>query len=310
MKMVKMGGLIYQLTNPQIKDKIWAGDRLDKQMRKRGKIGELWLISAIRGSESLVDGSYPLSLFYQEVPEFFCNYPKKTYPNLHKIIDAGQPLSLQVHPDDQYAKKKYNSLGKNEAWFVITRGRKPFLIGAKSLDFIEHMNKITNENINDYVNSYALQKGDLAFIPAGTIHSIPEKSLVYEIQQTSDITFRIYDFDRVDKYGKKRKLHLQEAKKAIKPELKPVIVKKDRGVARQLLLKNEHFHLTRIEVDLEYILLPKEDVYWYEVVILEGIGIMAGTKFKKFDAFIISGHLKKPILFIAMNAVILINEVR
>ncbi|MXR55873.1 mannose-6-phosphate isomerase [Mycoplasma flocculare] len=292
---------------PYLKETVWAGNRLKKHLKTSRKIGEAWLISAYKNAESVID-NLPLSEFYQKNPDFFKNYPKKIYPNLLKIIDAGQKLSLQVHPDDKMA-QNFNSLGKDEAWFVIAESKNPFIIGAKSDNFISEIGKINKANLLNFTNLHNLARGDLAYISAGIIHSIPEGALVFEIQQNSDLTFRIYDFDRYDLNGKKRELHLDLAIKATKAKLKPLIVKKNTE-KQQVLIKNKFFNLKRVSINSVFSLLPDSNVFWFEIIIISGEGRVEGFCFKTFDAILISGQIKKVIRFFAKNAIILVNEIR
>ncbi|ATP59794.1 type I phosphomannose isomerase catalytic subunit [Mesomycoplasma dispar] len=292
---------------PYQKETLWAGKNLQNHLKSDKKIGELWLISAQENAESIID-SIPLSEFYKRNPDFFSNYHAKVYPNLHKIIDAGQKLSLQVHPDNEIA-AEFNSLGKDEAWFVLNSNQNPFLIGVKSLNFTNEISKINLKNIENYSNFYKLEKNDFVYINAGIVHSIPENSLVYEIQQNSDLTFRIYDFDRLDHTGKKRELHLDLAKRAIKTGIIPKIVKKT-DEKQQVLVQNSFFNLKRVKISKTFSLNPDPIVFWFEIIIIEGQGTISGIEFQVFDAILVSGKIIEPIIFKAENATILINKVK
>ncbi|MDW2925075.1 type I phosphomannose isomerase catalytic subunit [Mesomycoplasma ovipneumoniae] len=296
----------FVFVEPYQKNTLWAGQNLQNQLKSSQKIGELWLISAQKHGLSRVGGQN-LDEFFAQNRQFFSFYPHKTYPNLHKIIDAGQKLSLQVHPDNKLA-KKLNSFGKDEAWLVLNKGDDPFIIGAKSNDFAEKITEINNENIDKHCNFCDLEKNDFAYISAGLIHSIPQGALVYEIQQNSDLTFRIFDFDRLDTNGQKRELHFELAKVAINPKLSPKIIH-DNKKSQQSLVKNNFFNLEKVKINQKFLLFPQNDVFWYEIIIISGHGKINDAPFKPFDAILISGQIEKPIEFQAENALILINKI-
>lgn len=180
-----------------------------------------------------------LSTFLDQHRSFFGGYQGQ-YPNLTKIIDAKTALSIQVHPDDQYA-QQYNSLGKAEGWYVLKNGGAPLVLGttAKSKD---HLAEIIKQNkMGSYLLKTNLIPGDFVYIDHGQVHAIPSETMVYEIQQSSDLTFRIYDYDRLDVNGQLRPLHIQEALDVVNCDLRPKIVKN-----QEQLIDNHLFHLKKI----------------------------------------------------------------
>lgn len=215
--------MLYPLKfTPIPKYRIWGGNKLDTVLNKgfnTENCGESWEISDVKGDETIVvDGflqgmnlkqlieKYKGDLVGQSVYEKFGN----EFPLLIKFIDAKEPLSIQVHPSDEMARKRHQSFGKNEMWYVMQADEDAELI----VGFDEKLNKNTyNEHIEantilDVMHHQTVQKGDTFYIPTGRVHAIGAGVLLAEIQQTSDITYRIYDYNRVDKKtGAKRDLH-------------------------------------------------------------------------------------------------------
>lgn len=215
--------MLYPLKfTPISKYRIWGGNKLDTVLNKgfnNENCGESWEISDVEGDETKVaDGplqgmnlkqlidKYKGDLVGQSVYEKFGN----EFPLLIKFIDAKTPLSIQVHPSDEMARKRHQSFGKNEMWYVMQADEDAELI----VGFDEKLNKNTyNEHIKantilDVMHHENVQKGDTFYIPTGRVHAIGAGVLLAEIQQTSDVTYRIYDYNRVDKKtGAKRDLH-------------------------------------------------------------------------------------------------------
>ena len=212
------------------KDKIWGGQKIKTYLRKDfGSLpncGETWEISGVKSDVSVVANGelegksladllekYQGELVGKEVYKHFGN----TFPLLVKFIDANDDLSIQVHPNDELAKKRHNSFGKTEMWYVIEADSGSSLIAGfnKELDEHEYLEKFNSGHLTDILNREDVKAGDVFFLPAGRVHTIGKGLLIAEIQQTSDITYRIYDFDRVDDKGNKRELHTEEALAAI-----------------------------------------------------------------------------------------------
>ena len=206
--------------------KIWGGKNLEdffsyENLKKN--YGESWEISVIKGFESVVKKGvfkntrldrliekYPVEILGGKVYDKY----GLNFPILIKFIDVNKPLSIQVHPDDKTANLRHNSSGKSEMWFIIETEKNAKL----SLGFNEKIDKkIFSENLKDktidkVLNSFEVNPKDAFYVPAGTVHALKGKMLLLEVQQSSDITYRIYDYDRLDpKTGKKRKLHEKSA---------------------------------------------------------------------------------------------------
>ncbi|MGN6395531.1 MAG: type I phosphomannose isomerase catalytic subunit [Mucilaginibacter sp.] len=212
------------------KDKIWGGQKIKTYLHKDfGSLpncGETWEISGVKSDVSVVNGGaldgesladllerFKGELVGEKVYAHFGN----VFPLLVKFIDANDDLSIQVHPNDELAKKRHNSFGKTEMWYVIESDPGSTLISGfnKETNEQEYLDKLNSGHIMDILNREDANAGDVFFLPAGRVHTIGKGLLIAEIQQTSDITYRIYDFDRVDDKGHKRELHTEEALAAI-----------------------------------------------------------------------------------------------
>lgn len=214
---------------PILKSTIWGGNKiipfkhLDCQQEQ---VGESWEISDVKGDESIVangsDVGKNLTEMVNEYKEKLVgkeNYARFNgkFPLLIKFIDAQQDLSIQVHPNDELAMKRHNSMGKTEMWYVIgaTEGAHLRSGLSKQITPEEYAQRIADNTICDVLADYPIHPGDVFFLPAGRIHSIGAGSFIAEIQQTSNVTYRIYDFNRKDKNGNTRELHTELSKDAI-----------------------------------------------------------------------------------------------
>lgn len=208
------------------KEKLWGGNKISTVLKKniceKIKTGESWEISCVNNNISVAENGlykgrnlvdiinqYKGDLLGQRIYEIFGN----ELPLLIKFIDADEILSVQVHPDDEYANKYLNSHGKNEMWYIIKSEENSKIITGFNKDTSkeEFSFSLKNNSINSLLNFEIASEGDCFFIPAKRIHAIGKGILLAEIQQASDITFRVYDWDRFDLNGKKRDLHLKQA---------------------------------------------------------------------------------------------------
>jgi len=219
--------MLYPLKfEPILKEMIWGGLRIPEtyniELDKGIKIGESFLVSGLPDDNSVLGNGvlkginlkelinqFKAELLGQKVYDQF----KDQFPLLIKIIDASDDLSIQVHPDDMTAKKLHDSSGKTEMWYVIDQKEDASLISGftRKINYQEFQHNFDNGNLMELMNAIKTNKGDIYFIPAGKVHSIGKGNLIAEIQQTSDITYRIFDFNRVDKNGDGRELHLDYA---------------------------------------------------------------------------------------------------
>lgn len=213
---------------PILKTIIWGGSKICKfkSLPPQDKIGESWEISHVEDNVSIVaEGALKgkslqelidteaTALLGEKVVEKF----GKKFPLLIKFIDACDDLSIQVHPDDKLAKARHNSFGKTEMWYVVDSEKDAKLISgfSKTITPEDYEKRVKDSTLIDVLNSFKVQPGDSFFIPAGRVHAIGAGLFVAEIQQTSNITYRIFDYNRKDKDGKTRELHTELAKDAI-----------------------------------------------------------------------------------------------
>lgn len=216
--------------HPIIKDKIWGGTKLERLLNKptnNSKIaGESWEISGVPNNVSIVSegalegrslvdliDKYKGALVGEQVYTKFGN----NFPLLIKFIDANNDLSIQVHPNDALAHERHNSFGKTEMWYVVDADEGSSLITGfnRKINKEEYVQIFEEGRLTEILNREPVKADDVYFLPAGRVHTIGKGLLIAEIQQTSDITYRIYDFDRVDADGNKRELHVEEALDAI-----------------------------------------------------------------------------------------------
>ena len=220
--------MIYKFT-PLLKQAIWGGDkiiafkRLNVQMEN---VGESWEISGLKDNETVVcdgpDEGKGLNQLVREQRERLVghdNYQRfgDEFPLLVKFIDARQDLSIQVHPDDKTARRQGQQRGKTEMWYALkpTPGAQLYNGLRQQLTPETYRQMVANNTITDALARYRVHEGDVFFIPAGRIHSIGAGCFVAEVQQTSDLTYRIYDYNRRDRDGNLRQLHTSEAAESI-----------------------------------------------------------------------------------------------
>ena len=219
---------------PILQDKIWGGNKLREILNKktsRDSVGESWEISGVEGAISVVANGDDKGLRLTELIAKYKGdlvgnkiYDKfgDEFPLLIKFIDAKTDLSVQLHPNNKLARQRHNSFGKNEMWYVMQAdpGSKLNIGFNKELDKLEYLEYLEKSKITELLNFEEVEKGDSIFINTGKVHSIGGGILLAEIQQTSDITYRIYDWNRKDNEGQSRELHTALALDAIDFEKK------------------------------------------------------------------------------------------
>ncbi len=218
--------MLYPLKfQPILKDKIWGGNKLKSIFNKAAetdKLGESWELSGYENDESVVTNGFLAGNNIAELIEIYMgelvgekNFDEfgHTFPLLFKLIDANQNLSIQVHPNNEVAIERHNTLGKTEMWYVVDAEEDGKLVIGFSKDCTQetYLEALENDQVENLLQSISVKKGDVFFIPAGLVHAIGKGVVIAEIQQSSDITYRIYDYKRVDDNGNERELHTEQA---------------------------------------------------------------------------------------------------
>lgn len=207
--------------NPILKEKIWGGQKLKTLLNKESNsavVGESWEISDVEGDTSLVNNGRFKGKSLKQLLELLGpdligkkNYKRfgNKFPLLIKFIDAKEDLSIQLHPNDELASKRHNSFGKTEMWYVMQADKDANLIVGfnQSVTPELYSKHLENNSLTEILNFDKVKEGDAYFIEVGRVHAIGAGVLLAEIQQTSDITYRVYDWDRVDDDGNSRELH-------------------------------------------------------------------------------------------------------
>ena len=220
------------ILEPVFHEKIWGGRRLAEDFGydiPEGKIGECWAISAHPHGDCVVaSGAFvgeKLSYLWDVHHELFGDAKGDRFPLLIKILDAHDDLSVQVHPDDSYAAEhEHGSLGKRECWYVLdAEPDTDIIIGQRARNRQELAQMIDEGRWDDMLNLVPIHKGDFFRIDPGTIHAIKGGTLILETQQSSDVTYRVYDYDRVGADGKPRELHIQQSLDVVNYDLVPPV---------------------------------------------------------------------------------------
>ncbi|MHC5353597.1 type I phosphomannose isomerase catalytic subunit [Myroides sp. LJL115] len=263
--------------NPILKERIWGGEKLGTVLGKElfsQQVGESWEISGVTGEVSIVaNGAYKgwsldrlITTFPKHVlGEYIYNRFGTKFPLLFKFLDAKEDLSIQLHPNDELAMKRHQSFGKTEMWYVMQADKDArvvvdFKAGVTPSDYIDHLQKKTLPSI---LNEIPVKKGDVFFIETGTVHAIGKGVLLAEIQQTSDITYRVYDWDRKDKKGNSRELHVDNALDAINYGPKKVEISySDKQDLANSVVNCPYFTVNFIPLEKQYIKDKNQDRFY------------------------------------------------
>lgn len=276
---------------PYLKSVIWGGERICRYKgieHAEDRIGESWEISAVPGHESVVaEGPYKdmkitelIECFGPELlgTSVFDRYEGK-FPLLIKIIDAQDNLSVQVHPDDELAMTRHDSLGKTEMWYIIDadKGAKIYSGLNRELTPGEYVKMVETNTIEEALAVHDSKAGDVFFLPAGRVHAIGAGNLLAEIQESSDITYRIYDYDRRDAQGNPRELHTELAKDAIDYTFHEAYksAPADPSQADAVIAECGHFKVDRLLLDGE-MALSFDELSFTVLMCLEGEAVIRG----------------------------------
>lgn len=277
-----MGTLPFLLA-PAYKDYLWGGDRLKSEYNKDTDVtplAESWECSVHKdGKSTVASGEFEgktLSEVLREHPEYIGTHPDKElgFPLLIKLIDAKEDLSIQVHPDDEYAREHENGeYGKYEMWYVLEAEKDARIIYGFSHDCTREQIRqaIDNRTITRHLQRVNVKKGDIFFVPPGTVHAIGRGIVIAEIQESSDLTYRLYDYNRIDKKGCKRKLHIEKAlevlnlQESLKPKRPLRLLKYKNECANEFIVRCQYFEVHRCLVNNEYKF--KADEYSFRVLL-------------------------------------------
>ncbi len=283
------------LLRPSGRNSLWGGTRLNDEFSKNipmYPLAETWECSTHPAGPSYVmNGIYKektLAYVLQQNHAYLGtkHYSKYQLPILIKFIDAKQDLSIQVHPNDAYAKQyEHGQYGKTEMWYVLDATKDAHLYyGLKrNISFDTFQKALLTGNIMKYLQRVPVKKGDIFFIPAGTIHAIGAGALIAEIQESSDLTYRLYDYDRLDNNGKKRELHIQKALDvsclhASETPRQPMhVFKYKQGVASELLIHCKYFEVYRVIVNTErrqHVIYQTDEISFRVLLCINGCGTL------------------------------------
>ena len=300
---------------PVFKEMIWGGHKLKDVYGYEipsDHTGECWAVSAHKNGDCTIENSEfagkTLSWLFEHHRELFGNIEGEEFPLLVKIIDARDDLSVQVHPNDEYARVHEDSLGKTECWYVLQADEGTKMVmghHAKTKD--EFIKAIEEDDYDNLLNSFAIEKGDFFYIPSGTLHAICSGSLIYEAQQSSDITYRVYDYHRKDQDGNERQLHVQQS---IDVTYVPAQIGSSKSF-RETQLENgtkvRYVESEFFKVDC-YRLNGKNtvenDAPFQMVSVIEGEGMIDGQSVKKGDHFLICSDQKETVFGGTMDVMI------
>ena len=277
---------------PECKDNIWGGTKLkDKYGKTSDKsiVAESWELSFHKdGPTKIADGrTLQEALSKAEIGTNCDGFP--FFPTLVKLIDAKQDLSVQVHPSDKYALTHENSFGKTEMWYIVEadEGAGIYLGFKKDVTQAEYEQAIADHTLTELLNFFEVKAGDCYFIPSGTIHAIATGCLICEIQQNSNLTYRVYDYGRKDKNGNERELHVEKALKVTtlqKYEYQPLALPTEQGT---LLGASRYFTTTLVQVDGEKTLKADKGSFKCFTCV-EGGGSINGEKIALGDSYFVT----------------------
>ena len=282
---------------PVFKSMIWGGDRLRSEYNyaiPSNNTGECWAISAHpNGDCTIKNGKYmgkSLSWLWVNEGHLFGHRTEHTFPLLIKIIDARKDLSIQVHPDDSYADSYVSGAsGKTECWYILDCD--PYteiVIGHNAKDKNELRRMIEQNRWKELIRTRPIKKGDFFQITPGTVHAIKGGTMILETQQNSDITFRLYDYDRLDN-GKPRQLHIQESIDVINCPHRDAVIDGSRieNSSGEIvkLIEDKHYTVQKISVFTEMLLNQDKD--FMNISVIEGEGEIDGIQIYKGDHFIL-----------------------
>lgn len=289
---------------PVFKERIWGSNRLEQfgYHLPYKKTGECWAISAHPNGESIVKfGRYKglkLSELYQNHRELFNHIQADRFPLLVKILDANDDLSVQVHPNDHYAKIHANDLGKTECWVVLEADNDAMIIfGHRAKTKNEFIEMIEKGQWDDLLIKKNVKKGDFFYVPSTTVHALGKGLLILETQQSSDTTYRLYDYDRKDDQGNTRELHINESVEVTMiPHENPKVDMTFKHIGSSCIttyISNEYFTVEKWHIQDRLMI---KNNYYKLVSVTDGVGKINGLDIKKGDHFIVCANVESLLI--------------
>ncbi|MDR2660846.1 MAG: mannose-6-phosphate isomerase, class I [Lactobacillaceae bacterium] len=291
--------------NSVFKEKIWGGNHLKKfgYSLPSNNVGEYWAISAHPNGLSVIkNGAFKgqtLDNVYKNHRELFNNSQAKKFPLLTKILDANQWLSVQVHPNDAYALKQEGELGKTECWYIISADENSEIIYGHNARNKKELIKMINDNEWDkLLRKIKVKAGDFYYVPSGTMHVIGKGIMILETQQSSDSTYRIYDFNRKDQNGNLRKLDIEKAIDVLTfgiPKKQLPKITKTNNLIRTSFISNDVFSVDKLSISGPVKLIQQDTYSLCSVIDGEGALSIDNTNYKlsKGDHYILTSDIKE-----------------
>ncbi len=295
--------------SPAFKDYLWGGTIVKNKfgIKDMDIVAEAWVLSTHKDGQSIVDGGILSGKSLTEAVDILGEKAlgKKAaafemFPQMLKIIDAEKSLSIQVHPSDQFALKNEGQYGKTEMWYILDakEGAGIYYGVKKDCTKEELQNAIEQNKIEDVLRFVPCKKGESYFIPSGTIHAIGAGLLIAEVQQNSNVTYRVYDYNRVGADGKPRELHIEKAVKV--SNLTPMKEEKEKNKeiipsgTKTLLSSCSYFEAVKLDINGQYNIVPNDSFVC--VFIIEGSGEIEGMPFNQFDTFFVPADCGETLL--------------
>ena len=284
------------MLRPAAQDYLWGGSRLNDDFNLGIPVvpfAEAWMCSTHPDGLSVLDSGEALRDVLAAHPGYLGTHVLQTtggkseLPILIKLIDAKKDLSVQVHPDDDYAKRVEGALGKTEMWYVLAARRDSKLVYGFREDMDEQRVRaaLSDGSIEKHLNHVPVHRDDVFFIEPGTVHAVGEGCLIAEIQESSNITYRLYDYNRTDKFGKRRPLHVDRALDVAKlssssaPRQPMRVLKYENGTASELLCRCRYFQVERLLLNTEnrkYADFRTGENSFHALLCVEGCGVLFG----------------------------------
>ncbi|HIT43667.1 TPA: GDP-mannose 4,6-dehydratase [Candidatus Avacholeplasma faecigallinarum] len=273
---------------PYFETKPWAGNELNKIYDCNDKTGEAWIVSGYKNKSSIiVNGKYKgktLRWLWFNHPELFNGYKDKEFPLLVKLISASENLSVQVHPNDDYALKKHNQLGKFECWYILNETKASSItLGVNVKNAQELKEVIENNKLENYLWDKKIEPNDLVVVEPGRVHAIHGGTFLLEVQESSDITYRLYDYNRLPK----RQLHIEDSLNVIDYNNNKNLIF---DFKQEDTFKNSHFNLYKLIIDGEQLYENKGFEIFY---VISGNGSINNRKIAKGDTFILTSNIER-----------------